>query len=104
MTPKKQKLRLAAANAKHVSEIQRLFPNRTRGSLRRMYPKLKLPTTGIFRKEDSPRWTPGQDADLLRLRAAGEAFEAIGAVVGRSMKACKSRFYRLQVEAPIQRR
>jgi hypothetical protein len=57
-----------------------------------MYIKLKLPAKGIFRNEDAPRWIPAQDADLLRLRAAGESFEAIGAVVGKSMKACESRF------------
>ena len=99
----KQKLRSAAANAKHASEIQQLFPNRTRHSLRQMCNILKLPNLGIFRKDDSSRWSPAQDTDLLRLRAAGETFAAIGAVVGKSMEGCKSRFYRLKEEAPIQR-
>jgi hypothetical protein len=95
----RQKLRSAAANAKHVSEIQQLFPNRTLQSLRTMCRKLKLPTVGILRKEDSTRWIPAQDADLLRLRAAGETFAAIGAVVGKSIEACRSRFRRLREEA-----
>ena len=94
----KQKLRSAAANAKHVSEIQQLFPNRTLYSLQMMYNKLNLPAVGVFRKKDSLRWTPAQDADLLRLRVGGETYKAIGPVVGKSAGACAIRYHRLKEE------
>ena len=90
----KQKMRLAISHGKHVSELQQLFPSRSLAALRAFSRKLQLSVpNGFFRR--LARWTPAQDADLLRLREGGESWEAIGAIVDKKPLSYASRWYRL---------
>lgn len=96
----KQRLRLAASNAKHFRELKQLFPSRTLSSLRNMCGTLKLPVADDF-FDGGRRWTPAQDAELLRLKQAGKTYKEIGAIIGRKAKSCSTR-YAAQQEASRQ--
>jgi hypothetical protein len=90
-----QRLRLAVADCEHVSEFRQLFPSRTDISLREKCIALRLPTRGVFTKRNPLHWTPAQDAELLRCRAAGKPHEAIAASLGKTVSSCQSRLHRL---------
>ncbi|KAM0707131.1 hypothetical protein Q7P35_006462 [Cladosporium inversicolor] len=91
----RQRLRLALSNAKDVRELEQLFPSRTLDSLKNMCRVLKLPVAEGF-YSGSWRWTPAQDAELLRLKEAGQSYKAIGAILGKDSKACRTRWVLLQ--------
>ena len=91
-----QNLRFAIANRKHVSEFQQLFPSRSTRALREMCRRLRLPTIGVFTKRLPMNWTPAQDAELLRDRAAGKPHKAIAASLGKTISSCWKRLRRLQ--------
>ena len=48
----------------------------------------------------APRWTPGEDATLMRLRAEGQSARQIGAVLGRTHRAIHTRADTLRTFAP----
>lgn len=91
-----QRLRFAVADCKHVSEFRQLFPSRTDISLRGKCIALRLPTRGVFTKRNPLHWTPAQDAELLRSRAAGKPHKAIAASLGKTIGSCWKRLRRLQ--------
>ena len=93
----KQRLRLATSNAKHIRELKQLFPSRTLSSLKNMCGTLKLPVAEDF-FGGGRRWTPAQEAELLRLKQAGKTYKEIGAIIGRTAKSCSTR-YSAQQEA-----
>lgn len=92
-----QRLRLAVANSKYAGEVEQLFPDRTKNSLRNMVRKLKLSTASLFIDGFvRQRWTSAQDAELLRLRGAGQTFKTVSASMGRSVKSCTARHDRIR--------
>ena len=49
----------------------------------------------------APRWTPGEDATLMRLRAEGQSARQIGQVLGRTFKAVQARGDILRAQGEI---
>jgi hypothetical protein len=92
-----QRLRSAVINAKQAGEVQRLFPNRTEYSLRNKIRRLKMSAASLFTDRfERQKWTPAQDAELLRLRGAGQAFKTVSASMGKSVKSCSARYDRIR--------
>jgi hypothetical protein len=85
---------------KNGRDTAQLFLNRTLDALKLKCRKLKLPVAeGFF--YGASRWTPAQDAELLRLKQAGASYTTIGAIMGKKDLACKARYLRLK-DAPVQ--
>lgn len=94
----RQRLRSVVEGSIHACEIEQLFPNRSLGALERMCRRLELPVAkGFFYGKE--RWSPADDAELLRLKAAGISFATIGASVGRTVRSCINRHIRLREAA-----
>jgi hypothetical protein len=64
-------------------------------AIKRMARVLKVPTADGY-TIGSVRWTTSEDAELLRLRAAGMSYRMIGGALGKSPGACAAREGRLR--------
>ena len=48
------------------------------------------------RAQEQRRWTPAEETELVRLRAAGMPFKAIGRRLRRTFKAASRRYHKLR--------
>ena len=88
-------LRAAVADQKRVPEILQLLPGRTINAIKRMCAVLRIPNLNKYFAGER-WWTLAEDAELLRLRAAGRTYADISTVMGRSTFSCSSRAGKLR--------
>jgi len=92
----KQKLRVAIAGSKNVREIAHLFPSRSREHIAQFCKSQDWQVPDRYFGDS--RWTSAEDAELLRLKGARVPNARIGAILGRTVHALKTRVARLREE------
>lgn len=93
-TPEEDSRLVATLNTFRYSydDLQRML-NRSEGAIRRRIATLGVKALPI--RNPGKWWTQEETAKLLQLRQAGESWEAIAEITGRSASACRGKYERV---------